>query len=463
MPRAVALLSVGVTLQHFCCSKSTIDTPPPLFVFRMAMFCEDELALGSDLNDDADFETPPSKKGQKRGRAGDTPGTPQEKNGGASKSRKTQNGQSPQAAALKCIVDNTEPRYGRFRFCQQHKSCYDAMKWQADNPGKGEPVQTEGFLEAMADDATAVAAIKDWETLNPPSKKFARKKPINWAGFGRKYGVRVARKQIEGEVPMEEGEFIIWKTQKKGWDKPQAEDAWKRALRANEIADYRGQSGKVRLWIQKKELRTREREVYGDNFQEEGSDRVKNPAATDIDALRVFAHTSATDFSHEFFDGKSTLAMKEKDKLPKRVAAAAPGSDDEDPPNEGVEVPMEDDDADLGSLRSEKYAELSKSLSTEVSKLTKAHRAACEVVDLLMGRAPGESAPPPPRNQTEAKLRNSYLTNVLSRIRIVSVISDVDFDAAGLRSCVCEYKPAASVTGTMPSPPEPCFMHTKNI
>ncbi len=52
----------------------------------------------------------------------------------------------------------------------------------------------------MTDDEQAVAAITSWEKLNPPGKKFARKKLMNFLEFTQTHGVRASKRTDEREV-----------------------------------------------------------------------------------------------------------------------------------------------------------------------------------------------------------------------------------------------------------------------
>ena len=351
---------------------------------------------------------------------------------------------------LLCIVCNVEPRYCRLRFCKVHKTAYDNMMYQAQNPGKGQPSQVEAFLQVMADDDQSVSVIKAWEKVNPLNKKYQKKKLINWAQFCNRYGVRVSHKQRQGEVPMEQTQYIIWKTDKLGWPMPLAEQAWKQELLSKEIADYEGQQGSVRLWIHKKAARLRDIETYSDNFLDQGSDKLKNPKVADIDSLRLFSHASAPDHSHEFFSGKSTLEKQEaagsldalpflrrptidkKDKKGKQDGMHQ-GEDELEEEDELVHDAGEDED--LGALRMEKYEELTSRLAAELKKLEQAHQRSIVILRQLSGTTT-EGLPVKPRTSVEATLRSNYLGNYGYRARVVAAVLDQPFDIEILHNFV---------------------------
>jgi hypothetical protein len=99
------------------------------------------------------------------------------------------------------------------------------MYYQATHPAKGEPSTKEVFTDIMKDDDSSIAAISEWEKLNPPSKKFTRKRFMNFVEFAQQHGVRVIRANRDKEIPMEEGQYLIWKTKECGWNDASAKQA----------------------------------------------------------------------------------------------------------------------------------------------------------------------------------------------------------------------------------------------
>ena len=118
--------------------------------------------------------------------------------------------------------------------------------------------------------------------------------------FKTNWGTRTSNKEIISDTPH-------WMMEKKRWPEKAALAEWEAMLTTCQVADYKGFKGSVRLWINKKTARNREHETYKDGFAEEGGDRLKLPSASELDAMRRFAHTSAVDSTHAFFSNRSSV------------------------------------------------------------------------------------------------------------------------------------------------------------
>ena len=148
--------------------------------------------------DEASRAASPAKRGTKRGRDPDgdagargrtstgkqlkrslsrmasSPQTPR------SKSRKASGGKPKAKAKAKakpelknCIMPCCDSvRYRKLRWCSLHRYSVDNMKAQAEEKGT---VPT--FEDGMADDATAIEMVQEWEEINPPGKKWKKGGP----------------------------------------------------------------------------------------------------------------------------------------------------------------------------------------------------------------------------------------------------------------------------------------------
>ena len=256
--------------------------------------------MSSFFEDNQADDDEPGHIGNKRGRS-KSPDQQMKKK----KNKATRNNEDSEATVLPCLAC-TEPRYMRWKWCLEHKACTEAMKVQANSVT---PSEIQTYLKMMENDDTALEAVLDWCKVNPPSKKWARKKLINWCAYRSKYGIKQTRREQAQEIPMEEGQHKHWRKEC-GWGPRDIENEWQEFTQTKEVADYKGVKGSVRLWIEKEVSRLRIKDKYIDSYEEEGSDRLKGPKAEDVDCLRKFAHNSAPSQSHEFFSGKSSTATR---------------------------------------------------------------------------------------------------------------------------------------------------------
>eukprot|EP00974_Lingulodinium_polyedra_P106726 10332553-Lingulodinium_polyedra.AAC.1 len=180
------------------------------------------------MDDDADFrepnaaDTPTAARGgrgekdagQRGGR-----GAGRGRNGGGRGAKKASHTQ-----AL-CLVDGCEsPRQGHNRFCADHKRSEDGAKYQAKEQGQ----QAEEKLKsALADDNQAAVIVAEFSKVNPPDKKYARKKLIQWVQYLEKFFKAVyTSNQKGGEEPMTKQAFFKWAENKKGLTEAEMKSMW---------------------------------------------------------------------------------------------------------------------------------------------------------------------------------------------------------------------------------------------
>ena len=231
------------------------------------------------------------------------------------------------APTIKFCFVCSDPAYGRFDVCQEHKRVRGNMKYQAEH---STPPQTEVFNATMADKTQARTAILDYEKVSCSSSKFRHKPLINWIKFAERYGERVSNLDQELTRPFEQKEFIYRCMKKKCWSREDSQSEWNRCEASSANRDWQGLHGCLRLFINYKTMRVNQTETYVDKGQEGGSDNIKNFKAADVDAIRVYAHRSSASSAHEFFQGQSH--EEAKDAAKKRRTA-----DDDD--SDGVAAP----------------------------------------------------------------------------------------------------------------------------
>ena len=122
-----------------------------------------------------------------------------------------------------------------------------------------------------------------------PRFEEAGKEGVELGRVEKSFGVPNSRRFVATEEPEEEAEYV-GKLKAKGYSAKDAAAAWKEKLVTCEVADYKGLKGSVRLWIEQKPKRTREKELFGETSATQGSDRMKDPKDEVIDAMRSFCN-----------------------------------------------------------------------------------------------------------------------------------------------------------------------------
>ena len=237
--------------------------------------------MGDNLEDDEPVPQPPSLDG-----ATATPARKRLKTGKTGKAPENEAGAV--ATFVSCLVCEDQ-RYASTRFCYNHKQNVDSMYYQALHPQPPTEPYPHEFKADMKDDDFAAHAVTEWQKSNPALKKRG-KKALNWAELKKGFGVRNSRRFVATEEPEEEAEYV-GKLKAKGYSAKDAAAAWKEKLVTCEVADYKGLKGSVRLWVEQKPKRTREKELFGETSATQGSDRMKDPKDEVIDAMRSFCHT----------------------------------------------------------------------------------------------------------------------------------------------------------------------------
>ena len=114
----------------------------------------------------------------------------------------------------------------------------------------------------MKDPFTALDAFAESEAENPEGNRYKRNRLIKWAVWERKWGKRI--EQVDGEkaAPMEQNEYLLWATNKKGWAADSAQREWEGWVRSDAERDEKGLGGCLRIWVNKGKSRMNHRHLH---------------------------------------------------------------------------------------------------------------------------------------------------------------------------------------------------------
>lgn len=191
---------------------------------------------------------------------------------------------SKRTAKLPCLVLDCEAvRSSQCRFCAMHKRSEDAMKYQAKAQGQ----EAEQMMaQVLADDEKAAHEVAMFSKINPPDKKYARKKLIQWASYLQKQYRKTSTKESSGEVPMTMQAFkchcenVLGLTEQewKGW--------WAELLADKTVQrDSEGFRGRLQLWVSMGKRRDVASETGIVHELQEGSNQIKNCSDHDRQVL----------------------------------------------------------------------------------------------------------------------------------------------------------------------------------
>lgn len=164
-----------------------------------------------------------------------------------------------------------------------HKRSEDAMKYQAKAQGQ----EAEQMMaQVLADDEKAAHEVAMFSKINPPDKKYARKKLIQWASYLQKQYRKTSTKESSGEVPMTMQAFkchcenVLGLTEQewKGW--------WAELLADKTVQrDSEGFRGRLQLWVSMGKRRDVASETGIVHELQEGSNQIKNCSDHDRQVL----------------------------------------------------------------------------------------------------------------------------------------------------------------------------------
>ena len=124
----------------------------------------------------------------------------------------------------------------------------------------------------------------------------------------QKVGTEAATLEKNATKPFEKKQWILRQQNKFGRSLDEAETAWARYEASPMVQrDNLGWKGCVRLWLDGGEKLENQKKRFVSGTAVEGSDRRKKARLSDRDAFRMHALEADSSFSHEFFQGRSTL------------------------------------------------------------------------------------------------------------------------------------------------------------
>lgn len=214
--------------------------------------------------------------------------------------------------ALCLVQDCQKPRHANTKWCQEHKRSYDAMRYRADTDA--DPEAKEIWEKLNQTEEHVAEEVRLYSIDNPPSAKYARKGLIQWAGYKRKYGIRVTRRDRSSDIPMWEGEFLKWATETKCLPEEEAKEWWKEMKDdPSVVRDHKGRGGRLQLFVPGAVVaRERLRDRFIENEEEEGSAPVKKAKTSDIEELRKHVDRQDVDFANEFLADSRATPVKKK-------------------------------------------------------------------------------------------------------------------------------------------------------
>ena len=176
----------------------------------------------------------------------------------------------------KCV----RPKVKNGKWCSFHKRAFDAMHFQAK---ANDPSEEATLMAAMSTAESSAVAFGEWEAINPDDVKFKRENLLDWVQFKKKVGERKAVTNRDACQLMEEREYMIWGTEKKGWFQSECQDEWNRTLSDKDVEkDPFGMKGRQRCWVDKKQVRLRDHTRFTEGTVEQGSKAQRTPTNRDV-------------------------------------------------------------------------------------------------------------------------------------------------------------------------------------
>lgn len=209
-----------------------------------------------------------------------------------------------------CLIPSCgEPKKGGAKFCLQHNSFVDVMRYQAKTQGKD---QLAKLNTVLADDIRAIDEVESYAAKVALTPDCRRKPLINWVEFNERYIQSLSKGSYTTMPPYERMEWILEQVRRFGRDQEEMKQEW-RAHEANELVrrDWNGYKGQVRLWLQSAEYEKKGVTQMIEGSTTQGGDRRKNPKEATVDALKMHCHdmfggSHGIGFNAAFFRGESS-------------------------------------------------------------------------------------------------------------------------------------------------------------
>ena len=83
---------------------------------------------------------------------------------------------------------------------------------------QGEEAPEELMNEMDSSDARAKELVEEFSRVNPPDKRYARKKVVNWLQYLKKKYQKTSTTRSDKEKPMTKAKFLKWAQNEEGLD-----------------------------------------------------------------------------------------------------------------------------------------------------------------------------------------------------------------------------------------------------
>ena len=91
---------------------------------------------------------------------------------------------------------------------------------------QGEEAIAELEKEMDSSDARAKELVDEFSRINPPDKRYARKKVVDWLQYLKKKFQKTSTTKSDKEKPMTKAKFLKWAKNDEGLDSDEAEEYW---------------------------------------------------------------------------------------------------------------------------------------------------------------------------------------------------------------------------------------------
>lgn len=254
----------------------------------MAADAFDSWASSPARNDDDDDEVvsvqASPRKSQMRGK-GRRDLTPRRRGGvkkdGKMKEKKPRNPEQPKECYVQGCDAKAKPKN---KCCVHHFNILGCLHKQAKKSNN-----LDAYQHIVLCPIRTREACDAFDAENPPGA--TRKNLVEWGHWRKRFGVRAAIVQRQGEELMGMNEFIE-REKKKGASQQQAEADWNSRLERG--ADGEGEGPLRKLWIEENKKRYREKTHYEDQGWDEGSAVKKGATPEEREKMKNWAAESST-------------------------------------------------------------------------------------------------------------------------------------------------------------------------
>ena len=169
--------------------------------------------------------------------------------------------------------------------CNHHFNILGCLHTQAKKSGN-----LETYQQILACPVKTREACDAFDNENPPSSGM-RKNLVEWGQWRKRFGVRAATVQRQGEELMSMTEYLALE-EAKGISRSEAEEAWQQLL--DKGAEGEGEAKTRKLWIEENKKIYREKSHYEDAGWDEGGSLKKNFSSDERDKMKTWAQDSST-------------------------------------------------------------------------------------------------------------------------------------------------------------------------